>query len=86
MTNKTKKWKVKKLLHSLFYDLAQPSAYTSKNNVFKAARRLLSTITRADVDRWFEDQLTYTLRNFSWSMEIYYLKLGLGGDDNVTFQ
>ena len=59
--NKTKNWKEKKLLHSLFYDLSQPSAYTSKNNVFKAARRLLSTITRADVDRWFETQLTYTL-------------------------
>ena len=51
----------KTLLHSLFYDVTKPSAYTGKENVFRAARRILSTITRAEVDRWFEEQLTYTL-------------------------
>ena len=53
--------KTKKLLHSLFYDVTKPSAYTGKDNVFRAARAVLSSITRADVDRWFEEQLTYTL-------------------------
>ena len=53
--------KIKTLLHSLFYDVTQPSAYTGKANVFRAAKRALSSITRADVDRWFEDQLSYTV-------------------------
>ena len=59
--NATPSQKVKKLLHSLFYDITKPSAYTGKQNVFKAARRALSSIKRADIDRWFEDQLTHTL-------------------------
>ena len=53
--------KTKALLHSLFYDVSKPSAYTSKENVFRAARRVLSSITRTDVDHWFEEQLPYTL-------------------------
>jgi len=53
--------RVKALLHSLFYDVAQPSAYTGKERVYRAARRALSSITRADVDDWFENQVTYTL-------------------------
>ena len=53
--------KTKELLNSLFYDVAQPSAYTGKENVFRAARRVLASITRQDVDDWFEEQLTYTL-------------------------
>ena len=57
----TREEKTKKLLHSLFYDVTKPSAYTGKDNVFRAARTVLSSITRADVDRWFEEQLTYTL-------------------------
>ena len=52
---------IKTLLHSLFYDVTQPSAYTGKENVFRAAKRALSSITRADVDRWFEDQRPYTV-------------------------
>ena len=53
--------KTRSLLHSLFYDVAQPSAYTGKANVFCAARRVLASITRQDVNDWFEEQLTYTL-------------------------
>ena len=53
--------KTKELLNSLFYDVTQPSAYTGKENVFRAARRVLASITRQDVDDWFEEQLTYTL-------------------------
>ena len=58
-TNSNKR--VKALLHSLFYDVTQPSAYTGKERVYRAAHRALSSITRADVDRWFEDQVAYTL-------------------------
>ena len=60
-TDATPDDKTKTLLHSLFYDVTKPSAYTGKENVLRAARRVLSSITRADVDRWFEEQLTYTL-------------------------
>ena len=57
----TREEKKKQLLHSMFYDVSQPSAYTGKDNVFRTARAVLSSITRADVDRWFEEQLAYTL-------------------------
>ena len=53
--------KINAVLHSLFYDVSKPSAYTGKTNVYHAARRLLPSITQTDVDRWFEGQLTYTL-------------------------
>ena len=52
---------MKEILHSLFYDVSKPSAYTSRRNVYRAARRLLPSITQADVDQWFEGQLLYTL-------------------------
>ena len=63
MTTKdtTREEKTKQLLHSMFYDVSKPSAYTGKENVFRAAHAVLSSITRADVDRWFEEQLAYTL-------------------------
>ena len=53
--------KTKKILHTLFYDLSQPSAYTGRNNVYRAARHVLPSITKTDVDKWFEGQLSYTL-------------------------
>ena len=53
--------KINAVLHSLFYDVSKPSAYTGKTNIYHAARRLLPWITQTDVDRWFEGQLTYTL-------------------------
>ena len=53
--------KINAVLHSLFYDVSKPSAYTGKTNIYHAARRLLPSITQTDVDRWFEGQLTYTL-------------------------
>ena len=55
------KKKMKEILQSLFYDVSKPSAYTSRRNVYQAARRLVPSITQADVDQWFEDELTYTL-------------------------
>ena len=49
------------VLHSLFYDVSKPSAYTGKTNIYHVARRLLPSITQTDVNQWFEGQLTYTL-------------------------
>ena len=60
-SKKKLKEKTKKILHKLFYDLSQPSAYTGRNNVYRAARRVLPSITKTDVDKWFEGQLSYTL-------------------------
>ena len=45
--------KINEILHSLFYDVSQPSAYTGRDNVYRAARLALSSITKPDVDRWF---------------------------------
>ena len=53
--------KKKALLHSLFYDVNQPSAYSGKETVYRAARRILPTIKRDEVNTWFEEQLPYTL-------------------------
>ena len=60
-TNATLNEKAKELLNTLFYDIEKPSAYTGKENVFRAAKRILSSIKRSDVDRWFEEQLPHTL-------------------------
>ena len=60
-TKKKQNKKINAVLHSLFYDVSKPSAYTGRASVYRAARRLLPSITKNDVDRWFEGQLTYTL-------------------------
>ena len=52
---------MKEILHPLFYDVSKPSAYTSRRNVYRAARCLLLSILQVDVDQWFEAQLSYTL-------------------------
>ena len=52
---------VDKLLKSLYYDLKSPIAYTSRANVYKAARELLPTITKDEVEKWFRKQTTATL-------------------------
>ena len=61
LRDEKKETATKTLLHSLFYDVTQPSSYTGKENVFRAAKRTLSSITRVDVDRWFEQQMTHTV-------------------------
>jgi hypothetical protein len=60
-TNATLDEKTKELLNTLFFDIEKPSAYTGKENVFRAAKRILTSIKRSDVDRWFDEQLPYTL-------------------------
>ncbi len=52
---------VEKLLHELYYDSKHPSAYTSIQNVYRAARKIIPSLDRRDVDEWFQKQLTATL-------------------------
>ena len=52
---------VEKLLHELYYNPRHASAYTSIENVYRAAKKLLPSIKRNVVDRWFQHQLTATL-------------------------
>jgi transposase InsO family protein len=53
---------VNALLHRLYYDVKNSdSAFTGQENVYRAAKRELPSITRRDVREWFETQLTYTL-------------------------
>ena len=49
------------LLKSIYFDLKSPLAYTSKQNVYKAAKKKMATIRKKDVDLWFEKQLAPTL-------------------------
>ena len=51
---------VENLLHELYYEPQRSSAYTSIENVYRAARKLLPNIRRDIVERWFQRQLTAT--------------------------
>lgn len=51
-----------KILHELYYNIKKSSlAFTSRENIFRGAKKLLPALKRKDVDLWFEKQLTYTL-------------------------
>ena len=52
---------VDKLFKSIYYDLKSPLAYTSKQNVFREAKKHFPKINRKYVDMWFENQLAPTL-------------------------
>ena len=52
---------VDKLLNELYYDPKHPSAYTSIQNVYRAARKVIPSLDQRDVDEWFQKQLTATL-------------------------
>ena len=52
---------VQKLLSELYYDPKHPSAYTSVDNVYRAARKVLQTLKRGEVEEWFRTQLTPTI-------------------------
>ena len=49
------------LLDKMYYDLKSPSAYSSKNNIFQAAKKINKSIKLSDVNSWFRKQLTPTL-------------------------
>ena len=50
-----------KLFDSLYYNVESPIAYTSRANIFQAAKKQDSTITRSDVTKWFQKQLAPTI-------------------------
>ena len=52
---------VENLLHELYYDTKYPSAYTSIENVYRAARKVVPSLKRRDVDEWFRKELTPTI-------------------------
>jgi transposase InsO family protein len=52
---------VDNLLYSLYYDLKSPQAYTSRQNIYREAKRRMRNIRKKDVDFWFEKQLAPTL-------------------------
>ena len=52
---------VEKVLRELYYDSKHPSAYTSVDNVYRVAQKVLPTLKRRDVDTWFQSQLTPTI-------------------------
>ena len=49
---------VEKLLHELYYNPRHASAYTSIENVYRAAKKQLPSIKRNAVDRWFQPLYT----------------------------
>ena len=66
---------IDKLLSRLYYDSKSASAYSGRENVYKAAKLELPSITRREVSDWFSGQLTYTLHkpvryNFSTNKTI----------------
>ena len=56
---------IDKLLHELYYDPKSPSAYTSAQNVFQAARLREPKIKQIDVENWFRKQLTATVHKLT---------------------
>ena len=48
---------IEKLLHELYYDPKQPTAFTSAENVYREAKLVDSKITRDIVYNWFRKQL-----------------------------
>lgn len=53
--------KIANLLKETYYNVKNTSAYGSKNNVYKEAKKKFPSLTRKDVDEWFAKQLVYTL-------------------------
>jgi transposase InsO family protein len=53
--------RVDKLLKFIYYDLKSPLAYTSRQNVYKEAKKRMPSVRRKDVDLWFREQLAPTL-------------------------
>ena len=53
--------KLETLLQRLYYDVSNNSAYSSREKVYRAAKRQMPSVTRNDVNNWLAKQLTYTL-------------------------
>ncbi len=49
------------VLRSIFYDIKNPAAYSSSNNLFKEARKHSNLIECKDVNEYLSTQFPYTL-------------------------
>jgi hypothetical protein len=52
---------MEKLLHSLYYDIKNPTAFSSARPLFLAAKQVDKTVTLRKVQRWLDEQRTYAL-------------------------
>ena len=59
--NKTGDGKINKLLKDLYYNIENPSAYSSAVPVYRAAKKEIPNIKLRDVKQWLRKQLTTTL-------------------------
>ena len=49
------------IFDKLYYNLDNPSEYSSKKNIFEAAKKIDKSVKRSEVDAWFRKQLATTL-------------------------
>ena len=52
---------IERLLHRLYYDPKEFTAFTSAENIYREAKLVNKNITRAIVQQWLQKQLTATL-------------------------
>ena len=52
---------IENLLHKLYYDPKESTAFTSAENIYREAKNIDKNITRSIVQQWFQKQLTATL-------------------------
>jgi hypothetical protein len=50
-----------KILSRLYYNISEPTAYTSQKLVYAAAKKIQKSITLADVNKWFSGQPAATV-------------------------
>lgn len=53
--------RAKTILSKLYYDTKKPTAFSSMENVYTAAKKILPNISRRLVREWFDEQLTPSL-------------------------
>jgi hypothetical protein len=49
------------ILRSIYYDISNPASYSSRENLYNAAKKINPSIKLADVDTFLSGQLTYSL-------------------------
>ena len=59
--NETGEGKINKLLKDLYYNIKNPSAYSSAVPIYRAAKKEIPNIKLRDVKQWLRKQLTATL-------------------------
>ena len=52
---------IENLLHKLYYDPKESTAFTSAENIYREAKNIDKNITRSIVQQWLQKQLTATL-------------------------